>query len=312
MTLIGAFNVQNAVVLFADRQETITDYAKWDEGKIYLFERIGEYRIAMTAAGDPDPINQVWDELWHHKGRHIFGHSIFWPAYENLKNHIIQTVRRVTKKTIFPVPRDLRPNLEMIWAIQPLGQNVSQSRGGIDLFRTLRLSVNEIDMHYFTGNPVLLTKYLSDMYLEGVLITSDEAEALAAYILWEAKEYDPTVGKHSDIFTLRWPHGEISRVTVPELEYWEQHFRFLKGSLRLLPVLSCASTLTKQLYNQKDQLGRLVTTLKTLTKEQEKMRKDKGVQRSKLEIKLIKNLQAAAKKFEKSTAPIPSSSTSQT
>jgi hypothetical protein len=196
----------------------------------------------------------------------------------------------------------------MIWAIQPLGPNVLHSQAGIDLFKTSRLSANSIRPYYFTGNPVLLARYLSDMYLHGVSFSSDEAEALAAYILWEAKEYDPTVGKHSDIFTLRWPQGEISRVTLPELEYWEQHFKFLKGSLKLVPVLSCASALTKQLYNQDDCLGRLATTVKTLAREQEKMRKRKGAERSKLETKLTKNLQRVARKFSKKAAPTPPTS----
>lgn len=175
MTLIGAFNVQNAVVLFADRQETITDYAKWDEGKIYFLES-GDYRIAVAGAGDPDPINEIWENVINIVARN---RQRTTPAYADLKDLIRRIVGTVTKKTIFPVPRDQRPNCELIWALQPRGASLPGT-GGIDLFRTYRLSCTEIVTHYLTGNPVLLMKYLSDMYLTGVLITKEEAEALAA------------------------------------------------------------------------------------------------------------------------------------
>jgi hypothetical protein len=134
MTLIGAFNVQNAVVLFADRQETIADYAKWDEGKIYLFESTGQYRVAMAGAGFPEPINQVWQTLWDKNAHYIAGYSINWPDYNGLKDRIIKTVHKVTTETIFPVPIEQRPNMELIWVIQALGSNLLQSRGGLDVF----------------------------------------------------------------------------------------------------------------------------------------------------------------------------------
>lgn len=301
MTLIGAFRVQNAVVLLADRQETIADYAKWDAGKIYLWEYSNQYRVLMASCGNSvQPINQIWEELVEGSGHMVSGFKQSWPAYPEVKRRIIETVARVTKKTIFPVPSDQRPHVELIWAIQPLGQTVLQSSGGIDLFVTYGLSVNGISHHYFSGNPVLLAKYLADMYLEHIIFAANEAEALAAYILWEAGEYDPTVGKYSDIFTLRWPHGEISRVTVPELKYWDDHFRLLKESLRLVPLLSCISDPhIKQIYNQRDRLARLTTTIKTLAKEQEKMRSEKKGERSKLETKLLLNLKKTAARYNK-------------
>jgi hypothetical protein len=49
------------------------------------------------------------------------------------------------------------------------------------------------------------------MYLGGVIVQKEEAEALAADMLCEAEEYDPTVGKHSVIYTLQWPRGEEPR-----------------------------------------------------------------------------------------------------
>ncbi len=73
----------------------------------------------------------------------------------------------------------------------------------LEVFRTYGLDVNEINKPYFSGSPVLLTKFFSDMYLEKASYGMDEAEALAAYFLWEAKEYDPNCGKYSDIFLLR-------------------------------------------------------------------------------------------------------------
>jgi hypothetical protein len=295
MTLIGAFHCPNAVVIFADRQETITDYAKWDEGKIYFLES-ADYRIVVAGAGDPDPINEIWEAIINSIARNRQKTTV--PTYTDLKELIRRIVGTVTKKTVFPVPRDQRPSCELIWALQPRGASVPGT-GGIDLFRTYRLSCTEIATHYLTGNPVLLTKYLSDMYVSGVIVTKDEAEALAAYLLWEAKEYDPTCGKHSDIYTLQWPHGEISRMTLPESQYWEEHFEHLKKAMKMIPLLSCAGDHVQRIYKPYDYLNRLVTTLKTLSREQEKMKKDNKEGRSKLESRLTKNLKRSMRKYSK-------------
>ena len=64
------------------------------------------------------------------------------------------------------------------------------------------MSENNISRFYFDGNPILLARYLSDLYLKHTMWGLEEAGAFAAYLLWEAKEYDPTVGKQSDIITL--------------------------------------------------------------------------------------------------------------
>jgi hypothetical protein len=79
MTLIGAFSVNNSAVILADRQETISDYAKWDEGKIYLHEHTSQYRVVLAGAGDPDPINQIWVTIYltYRKKHAIF---IAWKA----------------------------------------------------------------------------------------------------------------------------------------------------------------------------------------------------------------------------------------
>jgi hypothetical protein len=89
-----------------------------ESGQDYLLERIGEYRVSMAGAGDPDPIKQIWEELWDRKvGSFVIGHNVVWPEYQDLRERIVRTVQRVTRKTIFPVPRDARPNIELIWAI---------------------------------------------------------------------------------------------------------------------------------------------------------------------------------------------------
>src|SRR5260370_23566714 len=63
MTVIGALHCNDGVVLCADRQETIADYAKWDVEKINHFELSGVYRLFMAGAGDADMIDMTWEEI---------------------------------------------------------------------------------------------------------------------------------------------------------------------------------------------------------------------------------------------------------
>src|SRR5205823_1559935 len=152
------------------------------------------------------------------------------------KAALLRAVSRVTRKVIFPLPKDERDYVDCIWAVQSL-TNIPLDFGSIDLFRTYRLNVDAIRTHYVTGNPVL-ARFLNDQYIKGVIVGLDEAEALATYLLWEAKEYDLYCGKYSDVFTMK-HDGHLNRLTVAELEYWEEHWRQFKASLRILPLLSC-------------------------------------------------------------------------
>ncbi len=235
MTLIGALPCGGGAVLLADRQETITDYAKWDANKIKHAEVQGQYRFLMAGAGDGNTIDMVWEEVID-EWRNALPGSLAQPI--NLKKLIVSVVRRITKESILPYPSGDQPLVELIWAIQQVTPAIQSP----SLFRTYGLAVNSITRPYFSGNPIQLMQYLSELYLNHVILTLDEAEALAAYMLWEAKEYDPTVGKHSDILTLR-TDGTIGRLDRKQVDYWEEHFEHFKESLRLLPLLSCSTAL---------------------------------------------------------------------
>lgn len=262
MTLIGAINCGGGAVLLADRQETITDYAKWDCCKITQFELKNAYRFFLSGAGRSDSIEMVKDhlkELWGADGEYAALASA--SDVPEVRKMIIRAVREVT------IEAQLGDSINLIWAIQKVGVPSFD----IDLFYTSGLHVNKIRRHYFSGNPMLLTRYLSDMYLEGKVLGTDEAEALAAYFLWEAKEYDPTVGKHSDIVTLLYD-GSIRRMTRPVEGYWEKHFFELKKAMSVLPVLSCVSVLGNRMYDPKEHLERFNQTLVALIDGQKKMR----------------------------------------
>jgi hypothetical protein len=293
MTLIGAFPLSAGVVLFADRQETISDYAKWDVSKISIYELQDVFRIFCCGAGPANTCDMVREEVWEKLRRNKSTDP------KQLKELIINTVATLTKKRIIPFPRNDRPYVDMIWVIQHMEPSLIGSNPfvRIQTFRTEGLDVNTISRPYFSGNPVLLTKFLSDMYLEGTIFGMDEAEALAAYFLWEAKEYDPTCGKHSDIFLIR-HDGSISRQSREDVRYWEEHFEHLKESVRFLPLLSCSTEVMRQVFDRKDRLDRLRTTVETLSSEQTKWRKKVGKRRSALEEKLMKNLRKVAMKHQ--------------
>lgn len=292
MTLIGAFELSD-VVLFADRQESISDYAKWDANKISYFESIGAYRVVMAGAGDSEFIDMIWEQfLGVAKMQNL-------PGARGVKELVLRTVSRITRKCILPYPRNDRPWVDLIWAIQQTSQHpagMEDLTWGIDLFHTQGLAVNQIRNRYFSGNPRLLVQYLSDAFLDGLIIGTEEAEALAVYLLWEAKEYDPTCGKHSDVITLK-RGGGVRRLSRGEVNYWEEHFSHLKASYKLLPLLSCSTPLTEGIYG--DRLQRFLTTMKTLKREQKKMRISIADRRSQLERKLTAALRKDAAKSSK-------------
>jgi hypothetical protein len=285
MTLIGAFKCQGGVVLLADRQETITDYAKWDVGKIAHLEMEGRYRFFMSGAGDADTIDMIKERVIDEWAK-IPSPAARTLSAADLKSLIVRVVATTTKKCIFPYPRRDRPMVTLIWAIQ---QIANPGIGSIELFRTSGLAVNQIKKFRFDGSPLFLTKYLSDMYLNRVMIGLEDAEALAAYFLWEAKEYDPSVGKHSDIFTLR-DTGTIERLDRSDEAYWESHFFQFKKALKLLPLLSCSASAVSQVYPIDLELKHLRTAITTLSSEQKKMRQRTKKTKSSLATKLAKNM----------------------
>jgi hypothetical protein len=288
MTLIGVLPTLEGVVLFADRQETITDYAKWDVGKISMFEIQDVFRVFSCGAGQTSTIEMIREEVWDTlKTKFV--------DLDKLKDLIVETVAETTKKRIFP--RNEGSVVEHLWVIQYLVTTQSKPFPGIDVFKTEGLDVNKITKPYFSGNPMLLTQFLSDMYLKGTIFGMDEAEALAAYFLWEAKEYDPTCGKHSDIYLIRRDRG-LSRQSREDVRYWEEHFELLKESLRFLPLLSCSTNVMQKVFNQKDMLERLQTTVRVLSSEQNKWRKKTVKRGSALEEKLGKTLRRVALKHQ--------------
>jgi hypothetical protein len=279
MTMIGAMRCMDGVVLLADGQETITDYAKWDVQKMKKAEFNGAIRIAMTGAGDADTIDMIWEkvsELWGSEGgSHFIGFMAGIPNWsiKEWRAKIVATVREITKETIIP-SGESNTQVELLWMIQDTAQPPLNPMWPFELFRTFGLRERNVRPYYFGGNPILLTRYLSDLYLKNFLWSTEEAQALAAYLLWEAKERDPTVGKQSDIAIFK-RDGTSWRVTYEEVAYWEDHFRVLKREMAILPLLSCAPTTTRANYGLSDRMERLELAMKTLVAYQQKMREGK-------------------------------------
>jgi hypothetical protein len=272
MTLIGAIRSLEGVVLLADGQETVTDYAKWAVNKIKSAEINQTLRVLMAGSGDADAIDMIWDKV-----------SCFWGGTgadwmvgfdAGVQPRPLDEWRKVVADEARQIIDRCRANVGLIWVIQDISGMIQSKQCPFDVFRTSGLTENNIRRFYFDGNPLLLARYLSDLYLKGTMWGLDEARAFAAYLLWEAKEYDPTVGKQSDLVTLR-NDGSASRMHYAEVSYWEDHFRILKRELSFVPIFSCASTLISDNYGKEDRLGRFELALKFLAKEQRKMRAGK-------------------------------------
>lgn len=266
-------------MVLADGQETITDYAKWAVNKIKSAEINQALRVVMTGAGDSDAIDMIWEKasrLWGGTGSDwmagfIAGIPERTPT--EWRQLIVEETRETVRKCVVPWG-SAHAGVSLIWIVQDISEKGRSSVRLFEVFRTNNLSENNISRYFFDGNPVLLATYLSDLCLKNSIWGLEEARVFAAYLLWEAKEYDPTVGKQSDIVALQ-RDGSVSRMSYEELSYWEDHFRILKREMGILPVLSCATGSTRQSYEQQDRIGRFQLALKTLISEQEKMRTGK-------------------------------------
>jgi hypothetical protein len=272
MTLIGALRCLEGVVLLADGQETISDYTKWAVNKIKSAEINQKLRVVMAGSGDSDGIDMVWEKVSRKWGGTGSGWMSGWIA--GVQERPLVEWRQLIADVTRQIAKNCRVNVGLIWMAQDISGAAQSADCPFELFRTSNLTENNISRFYFDGNPMLLARYLSDLYLKNTMWGLKEARAFAAYLLWEAKEYDAMVGKQSDIITLN-RNGCASRMPYEELSYWEDHFRVLKRELSFIPMFSCATTLTKESYNQQDRIGRFVLALKSLVNEQEKMRSGK-------------------------------------
>ena len=278
MTMIGAISCGDGVVMLADAQETITDYAIWSVDKLKLAEINGVLRVAMVGAGVGETIDMIWEyvsSLWGGAGGPYFSGFVTGVPELSLpewRARIIEIVREATEKAIVPWGNSASP-VDLIWMVQAISPQGEQLMHPIQLFRTYGMNEVTIRRSYFGGNPIQLGRFLSEQYLN-FHSTTDEGRALATYLLWEGKENDPTVGKRSDIAIFK-RDGTASQIGYEEVSYWEDHFRVLKREMAMLPILSCAVGITRQLYDPHDRMERLNLVMNSLVKEQEKMRTGK-------------------------------------
>ena len=278
MTMIGAISCLDGVVMLADAQETIPDYAKWSVQKLKLAEINGALRVAMVGAGTGDTIDMIWEyvsKMWHSPGGFYFAGFVAGVPELSVvewRSRIVEIVRDAHERAV--APWGSSGAVDLIWMVQVINpQGAEQLAHPIELFRTFGTNENSIKRFYFGGSPTLLSRFLSEQYLQ-YHNSTDVARALAAYMLWEGKENDPNVGKRSDIVIFK-HDGSRSEVGYEELAYWEDHFKVLKREMAVLPLLSCVIGIAHQLYDPQERMERLSLVMKTLFAEQEKMREGK-------------------------------------
>jgi hypothetical protein len=303
MTLIGAIRCLEGAVILADGQETITDYAKWAVNKIKSAE-INGLRVVMAGCGDADGIEMVWEKVSHLWGGTGSDWSSGFRAGVPQQNPTEwrEQIANVVRKTV----RKSKTDAGLIWVVQDISGRSRSEDCPFEAFRTSRFTENNISRFYFDGNPILLAQYLSDFYLKHTVWGLGEARTFAAYILWEAKEYDPTVGKQSDVVTIT-RDGNASRMPYEELSHWEDHFRILKREMSYIPMLSFAGAALQEGDRRQDRLGRFVLVLEHLIGEQEKMRSGKR-ENIPIDKSLIPKIRKHTEEAMKKTALKPSSS----
>jgi hypothetical protein len=116
VTLIAGFLTGSCVVLAADSEEVISDYAKASTQKIRVTDCFGNWRIAIAGAGDGTYIDLFEQML----ARRLFTIQQF--EFEKITGIIRATLHEIHKKHIWPRHGDQRVSFQAIIALQGCGE----------------------------------------------------------------------------------------------------------------------------------------------------------------------------------------------
>lgn len=154
MTIAVGLMTGNAAILCADSQEVVSDYSKGTTQKIRVTTFFDKWRIGIAGSSDnSNYLDAFEDEMQRTVGK------IPDFDYARIVNTIEVTLRGFHKTHIWPLPKDERPTMEMLLAIQ--GIKPHPSRALLFAHRTLLQPVRG-----YRG--IGIGSYLSDYLAKGL------------------------------------------------------------------------------------------------------------------------------------------------
>ncbi len=237
MTIAIALSAHNGVVVAADTQESTGDYMKGAKGKMacyYARDKDWVESCIVAGAGDSGYVQALIEELgqtYQAADPNMQIHSMEKKSPPSLQSEFRDCVKKFYKEHIIPFaayPERKRPDVEMLIACQ--------RKVMTGIFTTEKTVVNYSPTYKAVGFGSTFAELFLGKLWGGMSI--DQAEVLAAYVVFMAKESVESCGKFTTMATIRHPKIEDSpsgnrllptteaRFIQPtKIEKWEHSFK---------------------------------------------------------------------------------------
>jgi len=223
VTIAAGFVCADGIIICADTQETISGYTKSSAHKLKVW-RDGGLNIVVTGAGDTELIETVSQLLIEALRGDYTEQSCWFP--KKLCQIIQDTFLTFFKTSLLPYPRDERPGVDLLIGVALHNERVAHE----SLFKASGTTVREIDpgegslgaecvgMGVILGNSLIERLYSPFLHLDELLI-------IAAYIIFQAKQWIDGCGGDTDLIIL----GKnicrgVSRTDLAQLENYFAEF----------------------------------------------------------------------------------------
>jgi len=221
VTLIAGFLTRDAIVMAADSEEVISDYAKTSTQKIGIINFYGNWLMAIGGAGDAPYIDLFQETL--HKRLSLFQKFEF----SKIESVIRATLHEIHKKHIWPRHGDQKAAFQAIIAIQGLGE--SKGRSLLYTCDSALLKINGLKGFMTIGIGGFLANYVIRRSMSpfgGISnMPTEQVRNLAVHVLAEVKSREngiQNVGGETNVLVIhtngamRW----MIESEVAEVESW--------------------------------------------------------------------------------------------
>jgi len=237
MTIAIGMMAQDGLVVAADTQESTGDYMKGAKGKMacfYVHDGDWADSCIVAGAGDSGHVHALIEELgqtFQAADPKMQIYSFAKKSPPSLQSEFRDCVKRFYKEHIIPFssyPERKRPDVEMLIACQ--------RKTMMGIFTSEKTVVNHSSPYKAIGFGSTFAELFLTKLWDGMSI--EQAEILAAYVVFLAKESVESCGKFTTIASVRGPKIENNRsgsrllptkgakfIDQEKIEKWEHSFR---------------------------------------------------------------------------------------
>jgi 20S proteasome alpha/beta subunit len=239
MTIAAGFPCSDGLVLCADTQEVIYNYAKVNTQKMTQI-KTPEYNVAFTGSGDTGLLETTIQSMV--KALMLSDpkpHSIV-EIEEVLREVLIETFNRHVAP-YYQFPSDERPSADLLIGVQYAGITL--------LYRAYGTSFFQVHEPQCVGSGVVLGKSLIGQLFDSSMNIA-QGWLVALYVLNQAKTWVDGCGGNTDILLLSHKDKKVTRIPTTEVEDLESHFKQFDAFIRPLFITVADRNVPHEKYEQ--------------------------------------------------------------